>query len=61
MDCAEEDRPANEPPQRARFGPLRTTPPPDVRDALTGAAPGSGWTVDRLGVVTWDVVDGVVA
>jgi Phosphotransferase enzyme family len=28
---------------------LRTTPPPDVRAALTGAAPGSGWTVDRLG------------
>lgn len=38
-----------EPAQLPRFGPLRRVPPDPVVARLTGAAPGSGWTITRMG------------
>jgi hypothetical protein len=43
------DHRSTEPMQRERFGPLREVPPDDVVEALTGAAPGTTWAVDKIG------------
>ncbi|GAA4995311.1 phosphotransferase [Actinopolymorpha pittospori] len=49
MDAPDHDPRLAEPPQRPRFGPLRSSPPEQVLEGLSGAASDTGWVVERFG------------